>query len=98
MYGELAKVSSFQQFYEEVLGQALHNLWFESIVVMLGSLGLLLIVRINLLRRLKTMDVYPGRLNLDALVDPLKRRRRAPKRADERRERDQPQKRMRLQI
>src|SRR5690554_2831407 len=82
MYGELSKVSSFQQFYDEVLGQALHNLWFQSIVVMLGTLGLLLIVRITLFRHLETMADYAARLNLDALVDPLKLRRKAPKRPD----------------
>jgi len=98
MYGELAKVSSFQQFYDEVLGQALHNLWFQSIVVMLGTLGLLLIVRITLFRHLETMADYAARLNLDALVDPLKLRRKAPKRADELSELEQALNRMRLQI
>ncbi|HBO94705.1 MAG TPA: hypothetical protein DD667_15595 [Gammaproteobacteria bacterium] len=98
MHGELAKVSSFQQFYDEVLGQALHNLWFQSIVVMLGTLGLLLIVRITLFRHLETMADYAARLNLDALVDPLKLRRKAPKRPDELSELEQALNRMRLQI
>src|SRR5690554_7347427 len=98
MYGELAKVSSFRQFYDEVLGQALHNLWFQSIVVMLGTLGLLLIVRITLFRHLETMADYAARLNLDALVHPLKLRRKAPKRADELSELEQALNRMRLQI
>ncbi len=98
MYGELSKVSSFQQFYDEVLGQALHNLWFQSVVVMLGTLGLLLIVRVTLFRHLETMADYAAKLNLDALVDPLKLRRKAPKRPDELSELEQALNRMRLQI
>ena len=39
---------------------------------MLGTLGLLVIVRMTLTRHLETMADYAARLNLDALVDPLK--------------------------
>src|SRR5690554_6372176 len=98
MYGELAKVSSFQQFYDKVLGQSVHRVRFQSIVVMLGPLGLLLIVRITLFRHLETMADYTARLNLVALVDPLKLRRKAPKRPDELSELEQALNRMRLHI
>jgi len=98
MYGVLSEVSSFRQFYDEVLGQALRNLWFQSAVVMLGTLGMLLIVRITLFRHLETMADYAARLNLDALVEPLTLRRKAPSRPDELSELEHALNRMRLQI
>ena len=56
--GELTIVSSIEQVYQDILDRALLNLLFQSIVVMLGTLGLLLIVRVALSRHLGTMADY----------------------------------------
>jgi len=96
--GELTVVSSVEQIYDNVLDQALMNLLFQSIVVMLGTLGLLLIVRVTLSRHLETMADYAAKLNLDALVDPLQLRRKPPRRPDELSELEQALNKMRLQI
>ncbi|MGC8121118.1 response regulator [Marinobacter sp. VGCF2001] len=96
--GELTVVTSVEQIYQDILERALLNLLFQSIVVMLGTLGLLLIVRLALSRHLESMADYAARLNLDALVEPLKLRRRAPSRPDELSELEQALNKMRLQI
>ncbi|ERS83967.1 histidine kinase [Marinobacter sp. C1S70] len=96
--GELTIVSSIEQVYQDILERALLNLLFQSIVVMLGTLGLLLIVRVALSRHLETMADYAAKLNLDALVEPLKLRRRNPSRPDELSELEQALNKMRLQI
>jgi len=96
--GELTVVSSVEQIYESVRDQALMNLMFQSLVVMLGTLGLLLIVRVTLSRHLETMADYAAKLNLDALVDPLQLRRKPPRRPDELSELEQALNKMRLQI
>ena len=96
--GELTIVSSIEQVYQDILDRALLNLLFQSIVVMLGTLGLLLIVRVALSRHLETMADYAAKLNLDALVEPLKLRRRNPSRPDELSELGQALNKMRLQI
>lgn len=96
--GELTIVSSIEQVYQDILERALLNLLFQSIVVMLGTLGLLLIVRLALSRHLETMADYAAELNLDALVEPLKLRRRSPSRPDELSELEQALNKMRLQI
>jgi signal transduction histidine kinase/DNA-binding response OmpR family regulator len=96
--GELTVVSSVEQIYDNVLDQALMNLLFQSIVVMFGTLGLLLIVRVTLSRHLETMADYAAKLNLDALVDPLQLRRKPPRRPDELSELEQALNKMRLQI
>ncbi len=96
--GELTIVSSIEQVYQDILNRALLNLLFQSIVVMLGTLGLLLIVRVALSRHLETMADYAAKLNLDALVEPLKLRRRNPSRPDELSELEQALNKMRLQI
>ena len=96
--GELTIVSSIEQVYQDILDRALLNLLFQSIVVMLGTLGLLLIVRVALSRHLETMADYAAKLNLDALVEPLKLRRRSPSRPDELSELEQALNKMRLQI
>ena len=96
--GELTIVSSIEQVYQDILDRALLNLLFQSIVVMLGTLGLLLIVRVALSRHLETMADYAAKLNLDALVEPLKLRRRNPSRPDELSELEQALNKMRLQI
>jgi len=76
--GTLKVTSSVDQIYSELRNRALLNLLFQSIVVMLGTLGLLIIVRLTLSRHLEAMADYAARLNLDALVDPLKLKRKAP--------------------
>lgn len=96
--GELTIVSSIEQVHQDILERALLNLLFQSIVVMLGTLGLLLIVRLALSRHLETMADYAAELNLDALVEPLKLRRRSPSRPDELSELEQALNKMRLQI
>lgn len=96
--GELTVVSSVEQIYESVRDQALMNLLFQSLVVMLGTLGLLLIVRVTLSRHLESMADYAAKLNLDALVDPLQLRRKPPRRPDELSELEQALNKMRLQI
>ncbi|MGX1201839.1 response regulator [Marinobacter sp. MBR-105] len=96
--GELTIVSSIEQVYQDILDRALLNLLFQSIVVMLGTLGLLLIVRVALSRHLETMADYAAKLNLDALVEPLKLRRRSPSRPDELSELEHALNKMRLQI
>lgn len=96
--GELTVVSSVEKVYDNIFDQALHNLLFQSIVVMLGTLGLLLIVRFALSRHLETMADYAAKLNLDALVDPLQLRRKPPRRPDELSELEQALNKMRLQI
>ncbi len=96
--GTLTITSSIEQVYSELRGSALINLLFQSIVVMLGTLGLLLIVRFTLSRHLEAMADYAARLNLDALVDPLKLKRKPPKTPDELSELEQALNKMRLQI
>ncbi len=96
--GELTIVSSVESVYEEILASALTNLLYQSIIVMLGTLGLLLIVRVALSRHLETMADYAARLNLDALVAPLELRRKKPAQPDELSELEQALNKMRLQI
>jgi signal transduction histidine kinase/DNA-binding response OmpR family regulator len=96
--GTLTLVSSVEQVYDELRNRALLNLLFQSIVVMLGTLGLLIIVRSFLTRHLETMADYAARLNLDALVDPLQLKRKPPGTPDELTELEQALNKMRLQI
>lgn len=96
--GTLTITSSVEQVYSELRNVALINLLFQSIVVMLGTLGLVVIVRFTLSRHMESMADYAARLNLDALVDPLKLKRRPPKNPDELSELEQALNKMRLQI
>ncbi|WP_072796698.1 hybrid sensor histidine kinase/response regulator [Marinobacter antarcticus] len=96
--GTLTITSSVEQVYSELRNGALINLLFQSIVVMLGTLGLLIIVRFTLSRHLESMADYAARLNLDALVDPLKLKRKPPGNPDELSELEQALNKMRLQI
>ncbi|HEA52850.1 response regulator [Marinobacter antarcticus] len=96
--GSLIIASSIEQVYSELRNGALINLLFQSIVVMLGTLGLMLIVRFTLSRHLETMADYAARLNLDALVDPLRLKRKLPRTPDELSELEQALNKMRLQI
>ncbi|RBW48289.1 response regulator [Marinobacter sp. F3R11] len=96
--GTLTITSSIEQVYSELRNGALINLLFQSIVVMLGTLGLVVIVRLTLSRHLETMADYAARLNLDALVEPLKLRRKPPRKPDELSELEHALNKMRLQI
>lgn len=96
--GTLTITSSIEQVYSELRNGALINLLFQSIMVMLGTLGLMVIVRLTLSRHLESMADYAARLNLDALVDPLQLKRKAPKTPDELSELEQALNKMRLQI
>ncbi len=83
MVGELLLTTSTASLYQHLRHRALLTLLFQSIIVLLGSLGLLLIVRLILTRHLETMADYASRLNLDALIAPLRLRRRQPRHGDE---------------
>ncbi|ONF45015.1 hybrid sensor histidine kinase/response regulator [Marinobacter lutaoensis] len=96
--GQLTIVSSMEQLYKELKARALMILLVVSLLVMLGTLGLLLIVRFTLSRHLEAMADYAAKLNLDALVEPLKLRRKPPKKPDELSELEQALNKMRLQI
>ncbi|MBQ0832137.1 MAG: response regulator [Marinobacter sp.] len=96
--GSLTITSSIEQVYSELRNGALINLLFQSIMVMLGTLGLMVIVRLTLSRHMETMADYAARLNLDALVEPLQLKRKAPKTPDELSELEHALNKMRLQI
>ncbi|MGB1952377.1 MAG: histidine kinase dimerization/phospho-acceptor domain-containing protein, partial [Marinobacter sp.] len=96
--GTLTVTSSVEQVHDELMDRALFTLLFQSLIVTLGTLGLLLIVRLTLSRHLETMADYAARLNLDALIEPLKLRRKAPRSADELSELEQALNKMRLQL
>lgn len=81
--GRLVLTSSADQVQTAVRDRALVLLLFQSIIVMLGTLGLLLIVRIMLSRHLEAMADYTTRLNLNALIEPLRLNRKPPSRPDE---------------
>ena len=96
--GTLTLTSSLEKVHAEILDRALITLLFQSIFVMLGTLGLLLIVRFTLSRHLETIADYAARLNLDALIEPLQLNRRPPRRSDELSELEQALNTMRLQL
>lgn len=96
--GTLTVTSSVETVYNELMDRALLTLLFQSMIVMLGTLGLLIIVRLTLSRHLETMADYAARLNLDALIEPLQLRRKPPKRGDELSELEQALNTMRLQL
>lgn len=96
--GSLTVVSSVQQIHDELWKTGLLTLLSVTVVVMLGTFGLLLIVRATLSRHLEAMADYAAQLNLDALVDPLHLRRKPPKSPDELSELEQALNKMRLQI
>ena len=81
--GRLVLTSSADQVQAAVRERALVLLLFQSIIVMLGTLGLLLIVRVLLSRHLEAMANYTTRLNLNALIEPLRLNRTPPARPDE---------------
>ncbi|MFW5823620.1 MAG: histidine kinase dimerization/phospho-acceptor domain-containing protein [Marinobacter sp.] len=81
--GRLALTSSSDQVQAAIRERALTLLLFQFIVVMLGTLGLLVIVRFMLTRHLEAMADYAKQLNLNALIEPLRLQRRPPARPDE---------------
>ncbi|MDI9244956.1 response regulator [Marinobacter sp. CHS3-4] len=96
--GTLTVTSSIEAVYADILDRALLTLLFQSLFVMLGTLGLLLIVRLTLSRHLETIADYAARLNLDALIEPLQLKRRPPRNGDELSELEQALNTMRLQL
>ncbi len=96
--GTLQVATSVEQVYSELMDRAFVTLLFQSLIVMLGTLGLLVIVRLILTRHLESMADYAARLNLDALIEPLKLRRRHPRSPDELSELEQALNTMRLQL
>ncbi|MDX1756697.1 MAG: response regulator [Marinobacter sp.] len=96
--GSLTLTSSVEVAYQQLMERALLILLFQSFVVMLGTLGLLVIVRFTLSRHLETMSRYAARLNLDALIEPLKLKRKPLKHPDELSEMEQALNTMRLQL
>lgn len=96
--GTLTVTSSVETVYNELMDRALLTLLFQSMIVMLGTLGLLVIVRLTLSRHLESIADYAARLNLDALIEPLRLRRKPPKRGDELSELEQALNTMRLQL
>ena len=96
--GTLTVTSSVETVYADIRERALMTLLFQSLFVMLGTLGLLLIVRFTLSRHLEAIADYAARLNLDALIEPLQLKRRSPRRSDELSELEQALNTMRLQL
>ncbi len=96
--GMLTLTSSVETVYDDIMDRTLRTLLFQSLFVMLGTLGLLLIVRFTLSRHLETIADYAARLNLDALIEPLQLKRRPPRVSDELSELEQALNRMRLQL
>ena len=96
--GTLTLTSSVENVYSDLMDRALLTLLFQSLFVMLGTLGLLLIVRFTLSRHLETIADYAARLNLDALIEPLRLKRRPPRKGDELSELEQALNTMRLQL
>ncbi|MCK7545537.1 response regulator [Marinobacter bryozoorum] len=81
--GRLVLTSSADQVKAAVRERAFTLLLFQSVIVMLGTLGLLVIVRFMLSRHLETMAAWTTRLNLDALIEPLRLQRKPPPSPDE---------------
>ncbi|WP_092023281.1 response regulator [Marinobacter zhejiangensis] len=96
--GTLSLTSSVELVYQQMIERALLTLLFQSFVVMLGTLGLLLIVRLTLSRHLEAMSRYAARLNLDALIEPLQLKRKPPRQPDELSEMEQALNTMREQL
>ncbi len=96
--GTLTLTSSVEVAYQQLMDRVVLTLLFQSFVVMLGTLGLLVIVRLTLSRHLEAMSRYAARLNLDALIEPLQLKRRPLKHPDELSEMEQALNTMRLQL
>lgn len=96
--GTLTLVTSAEYAYQQLMDRAKLTLLFQSIVVMFGTLGLLMIVRMTLSRHLETMARYASRLNLDALIEPLQLKRKPLREPDELSEMENALNTMRLQL
>ena len=96
--GTLTVTSSVETVYADTRERALITLLFQSLFVMLGTLGLLIIVRLTLSRHLEAIADYAARLNLDALIEPLRLKRRPPRKSDELSELELALNTMRLQL
>ena len=96
--GTLTLTSSLERVYNDLRQQAFVTLLYQTIIVMLGTLGLLVIVRMMLSRHLEHVVDYATRLNLDALIEPLRLHRRPPRKPDELSELEQALNTMRLQL
>ena len=96
--GTLTLTSSLERVYDDLRHQAFITLLYQTIIVMLGTLGLLIIVRMMLSRHLEHVVDYATRLNLDALIEPLRLHRRRPRRPDELSELEHALNTMRLQL
>ncbi|MDV2077048.1 response regulator [Marinobacter xestospongiae] len=96
--GTLTLVTSAEYAYQQLMDRAKLTLLFQSIVVMFGTLGLLMIVRLTLSRHLETMARYASRLNLDALIEPLQLKRKPLREPDELSEMENALNTMRLQL
>ena len=83
LVGNLYLNTSTSALFQSLRHRIVLTLLFQSIIVLLGSLGLLFIVRLILTRHLETMADYAGRLNLNALIAPLKLKRRKLRHGDE---------------
>ncbi|SFR51638.1 Signal transduction histidine kinase [Marinobacter daqiaonensis] len=81
--GRLVLTSSTEQVQAAVWDRAIAQLLLQSVIVMLGTLGLLFVIRLMLSRHLETMADYAVQLNLDTLTKPLRLNRKAPRWPDE---------------
>ena len=97
-YGTLDLVSSLTPIYDALRERAFLTLILQSIIVLVGTLGLLLIVRLTLTRHLEAMADYASRLNFDALIAPLRLKRRERTRNDELSELERALNSMRVQL
>ena len=96
--GQVSAYSTYTPLIESLLHRTLTNLAFQSLVLFVGALGFLLIVRYALTRHLEAISDYARRLNLDALIAPLKLERTAPRKGDELSELEHALNTMRLQL
>ncbi|MBZ2168447.1 response regulator [Marinobacter sp. F4216] len=96
--GTLTLTSSLTQIYADLTKRTLLNLLAQWSVMLMGTLGLFVIVRLTLSRHLEAIADYASRLNLDALIAPLELKRRPPKKPDELSELEHALNTMRLQL
>ena len=81
--GELILSSSLAPLQSRLFSRGLATLLFQSLIVLIGTLGLMLIVRLTLTRHLESMASYASRLDFEQLLEPLSLRRRPPAHPDE---------------
>lgn len=81
--GTLTLASSMAQIDAQLASSVAYTIGLQSLIVLLGVLGLLLIVRWILTRHIETVADYANTLTLDALIAPLKLHRKTPRKPDE---------------